>query len=213
MSQQLSKKKMKVYSGNEGDPKALGELSAKGYGVLLCNKYRDTAKLPYYAIDNGAYSAWVNGQEWSPEPFLRLMEKCWSSGKLPDFVVVPDIVAGGVSSLKRSLDWIPDLRAIGGTAFYLAVQDGMTPDDIRPVLPLFDGLFIGGTMEWKLSTGADWVQLAHENGKPCHIGRVGTWPRIMWAQNIGADSIDSSSWAQNDSYHHLDYARAQTVIT
>jgi hypothetical protein len=55
----------------------------------------------------------------------------------------------------------------------------------------FDGIFVGGTLGWKLRTGDAWVRFAHARGLPVHVGRVGTARRVGWARRIGADSIDS----------------------
>lgn len=52
-------------------------------------------------------------------------------------------------------------------------------------------VFVGGSLRWKVATGARWVQLAHAHGRRCHVGRVGTPRRAAWALRIGADSIDS----------------------
>jgi hypothetical protein len=56
----------------------------------------------------------------------------------------------------------------------------------------YRGLFVGGSLDWKLATAAAWVELAHARGMRCHIGRVGPADRVRWARDIGADSIDSS---------------------
>jgi hypothetical protein len=110
---------------------------------------------------------------------------------MPDFVVAPDIIGGGLASLRLSLVWDADLHRMGHVV-YLAVQDGMRTRHVGRFLGRFDGLFVGGTLGWKLRTAADWVRLAHEHGKPCHVGRVGIAKRVRWAQRIGADSIDSN---------------------
>lgn len=55
----------------------------------------------------------------------------------------------------------------------------------------FSGIFVGGSLPWKLETGAQWVREAHARHLPCHIGRVGTAKRVRWAKASGADSIDS----------------------
>jgi hypothetical protein len=128
----------------------------------------------------------------------------------PDFVVCPDEVAKGHDSLMFSVKWIRNLPAEG--RYYLAVQDGMSLTEVELYLKWFSGLFVGGSLDWKLATSPEWVALAHKHQKPCHIGRVGTWNRIVWAARISADSIDSTSWAQNDSYHHLEYAKMQHTL-
>ena len=101
----------------------------------------------------------------------------WMSyrGIVPDFVVIPDIVAGGLASLEWSAFWrdtVPEeFRA------YLAVQDGMTAADVVPHLTRYHGIFVGGSLHWKLATGAVWAELARRHGLGCHIGRVGTAAR------------------------------------
>jgi hypothetical protein len=99
------------------------------------------------------------------------------------------IVAGGRESVSESARWVPELAGVA--PLYLAVQDGMSADDVRELAPSCAGLFVGGTLEWKLATGARWVRAAHALGLACHVGRVGTMGRIAWARRIGADSIDS----------------------
>jgi hypothetical protein len=71
------------------------------------------------------------------------------------------------------------------------VQDGMTEADVAPHLSQYQGLFVGGSLAWKLETSASWVRFAHANGLRCHIGRVGPAARVRWARQINADSIDS----------------------
>jgi hypothetical protein len=109
----------------------------------------------------------------------------------PDFVVLPDVVAAGPASLHFSLRWLSALRPLA-VPLALVVQDGMTPDDVAPHLAHVALLFVGGSHAWKLRTGAAWVAWAHAHGHPCHIGRVGTTRKLLWARRIGADSVDSS---------------------
>jgi hypothetical protein len=70
----------------------------------------------------------------------------------------------------------------------------MEPEDVAPVAHHFAGLFVGGTLAWKIKTAARWIRWAHAQARPlrCHIGRVGTPDRVRWARRIGADSIDSA---------------------
>jgi hypothetical protein len=116
----------------------------------------------------------------------------WMSyrGIVPDFVVVPDLVAGGLASLTWSAFWRDSVP--GEFRAYLAVQDGMTATDVVPHLARYDGIFIGGSLRWKLATGGAWAEVARRHGLGCHIGRVGTAARVHWARSIGATSIDSA---------------------
>lgn len=83
--------------------------------------------------------------------------------------------------------------ALGDLPAYLVVQDGQPEADVRLAVLRddFAGIFVGGSLDWKRATAVRWVDLAHELGKPCHIGRVGTIQRTRWAKDLGADSVDS----------------------
>jgi hypothetical protein len=175
-----------VYTGQTRSRKLIADLSALGFGEIVCPSELPPRRKPW-ALDNGAFRAWKAGVPFDSDAFVRsLGEMRWSS---PDFIVCPDIVAGGMTSLAFSLGWRRRLALVG--PLYLAVQDGMEADAVIVALRSFDGLFVGGTLRWKLRTGADWVCVAHAAGKPCHIGRVGTFRRVTWARRINADSIDS----------------------
>ena len=57
-----------------------------------------------YAIDNGAWSAYLREECWDERPWIELLR---AHGAGADFVVVPDIVAGGLESLERSRAYRP----------------------------------------------------------------------------------------------------------
>jgi hypothetical protein len=94
-----------------------------------------------------------------------------------------------LASLELSIKWARSLR--GRSPLALVTQDGQQPRDLAPFVGLFDVVFVGGTLQWKIATGPEWVRFAHQHGKLAHIGRVGTARRVAWAKRIGVDSIDS----------------------
>lgn len=97
-----------------------------------------------WALDNAAFLAFKAGRPWDERAFITAVETAADAKVKPDFVVCPDIVAGGWSSLEHSLRWLPWIRErLAG--IYLAVQDGMTLDGVVPHLHGFDGVFVGGT--------------------------------------------------------------------
>ena len=147
-----------------------------------------------YALDNGAFSAFANGRCFDDGAFLKAF---FFMSQHADFVIVPDKVAAGKKSFDYSMTWRDFLP--NRIRYYLAVQDGMTTAILGPDFDVkFSGIFVGGSMEWKQKTAEQWVEFAHARGKDCHIGRVGTYPLLMWAERIGADSVDSSNFAQNE---------------
>lgn len=165
-----------------------------------------------FGFDNGGYADFVNGQSFDEEDFLSKLRQLVKDRKYPDILVVPDIISGGLDSLKFSIDFMPKLDEFDFPK-YLVVQNGMTPEDVEPYLDknnndkqiCFDALFVGGTpvfkgfgkkqtkeVEWKLKTMESWVKLAHKYGKKCHIGRVSSIRRLNFSRSIGADSSDTS---------------------
>jgi len=209
---------MKVYCGSTAGVGMLTYLKKKDYGLMLNPlswKYSQNSVFPwqYWALDNGAYKAYTDGMEFDENRFLKtLYEKLPKSEMVPDFIVVPDLVGKGQESLTFSLKWIEKLKGLIYN-WYLAVQDGMEIDEIEKVIDKFDGIFVGGTVKWKVKTGEYWVKLAHKHSKPCHIGRVGVFRRIVWAKRIGADSIDSTNFVRNpDGFRPLESANVQTTL-
>lgn len=140
--------------------------------------------------------------------FTRMLDQMAAGA---DSIIVPDRVAHE-SSLDRSLQWLEPLAAYG-RPLLLPVQNGMTPDQIRPLLGMrtFDtasrlqrergvkrpiqipvGIFLGGSTDWKEETMQEWGNLARELGCPYHVGRVNTHRRMRMALKAGATSIDGS---------------------
>jgi len=210
---------MKVYCGSTAGKKMLSYLKEKNYGLMLNPlswKYSQNSVFPwqYWALDNGAYKSYTDGVDFNAKKFLKtIYEKLPRSKMVPDFIVVPDKVGAGLDSLTFSLAWHSKLKYMKEYNWYLAVQDGMSIENVEKELYNFDGIFVGGTVRWKVSTGEAWVNLAHMHNLPCHIGRVGTFKRIVWAKRIKADSIDSTNFVRNpDGFRPLESAKVQTIL-
>lgn len=144
-------------------------------------------RLPYF-LDNGAYADHGSGRAFNAAQYAADVEAIRENGPTPDFIVAPDRVASP-ASLEMSLSWLPRLQGVAPLA--LVVQDGMTDDEVLRVLKHFAVLFVGGSLPWKLKTIPRWIAVAREAGVRCHIGRMGTGPRVRYARLCGADSVDS----------------------
>lgn len=146
-----------------------------------------------YALDNGAYRDWRAGVPFDGDRFLARLERF--RGRIPhgpDFLVCPDIVAGGMESLEMSLAWKEKLVYEGyDWPLYLAVQDGMPCEDVESALVGFEGLFLGGTSKFKLRA-AEFSDVARDAGVCSHYGRCGTPAKVRHAREHGYDSIDSA---------------------
>ena len=185
---------MKIYFGAHGNKNIIKEQIRNNWGMMSTPfNWRTPTENLFWALDNGAYSVWVNNLPFPEELFLKTLNKIPPNNP-PDFIVCPDIVATGKKSLIFSLSWIEECPK--DYEYYLSVQDGMAENDVLQHIEKFDGIFVGGTMKWKLRTAREWCCLAHENGIPCHIARIGTFKRLVFAKSVNADSIDSSTFVQ-----------------
>lgn len=209
--------RMKVYCGATGSKKKLDYMWKNNYGLMLNPsiwKYGRNVPWKYWALDNGAYKAYTDNTKFDSQKFLKtIYQKLPKAKVIPDFIVVPDKVGAGLESLQFSLAWHSKLKYMEEYNWYLAVQDNMQISDVENLVSNFDGIFVGGSVKWKVSTGESWVNLAHRYNRPCHIGRVGVFKRIMWAKRIGADSIDSTNFVRNpNGFRSLESAKVQTML-
>ena len=163
-----------------------------------------------YAIDNGAWGAFQRGGDIDFGAFEALVGE---HGRDADFVVVPDIVCGGVESLRRSEEWLA--RLDGACDLLLVpVQNGFEPEDVRAWLGEDVGLFVGGDTEWKLSSLPTWGALALETGCHLHVARVNTKNRIRKCALAGAHSFDGTSATRfGDNAEKIDRWRRQQALT
>jgi hypothetical protein len=181
-----------------------------------------------YCLDNGAWPAfqawlkarlttgmsedqamgeWIGGR-WAEglldeDRFERALERY---GAGADFVVLPDIVAGGMESLAMSLRWSNRCQSSSDVVL-IAVQDGMEPADLENHVSTRVGIFLGGSTPWKLASAEKWGRWCAS--RPCrhplstpsrprqgcwyHFARVNTERRFRLAHAAGADSVDGSS--------------------
>lgn len=182
-----------AYVGQARGSKLIAQLTALGFGEMTVRDEFPPRRTPW-VFDNGAFKDWGGPHvcgKFKTECYEKALERLsLSSVSRPDFVVVPDIVAAGLESLRFSDSWLPRLAWLE-LPLYLVVQDGMTEADVSAAIGAYAGLFVGGTPEWKELTSPAWVEFAHIHGRPCHIGRMGTRPKVRAARRWGADSIDS----------------------
>jgi hypothetical protein len=181
---------MICYASRTGTRRNLDALRRAGWRLMVSRAgvWR-TEGFPY-ALDNGAWTDFRTGRDFDDERFKTLVDRL---GGAADWIVAPDIVAGGVSSLRLSMVWLAPLL-VRTRLVLVPVQDGMGPQDlVSIVLPKRIGIFMGGSTEWKLANMVEWGQFCAERGIYYHVGRVNTQKRFRLAHIAGADSVDGSS--------------------
>jgi hypothetical protein len=181
---------MMCYASRTGTRRNLDALRAAGWGLLVSRAgvWR-TEGFDRYVLDNGAWADFQAGRTFDEDAFERLIEQF---GAGADWIVLPDIVAGGLASLALSTRWLNRCLSVCPMAL-IAVQDGMQETDLAPLVGRSVGVFLGGSTEWKLANMLRWGMFCAERGVYYHVARVNTERRVWLATASGADSIDGSS--------------------
>lgn len=197
------------YASRTGTRRNLDAMRSRGWRILVSASGVLRHEGFPYALDNGAWSAFTQGRPFDEPLFLQALRLL---GRDADWTVIPDIVEGGAASLEMSLRHmrrVLDECSVG----LIAVQDGMSVDDVRPFIGPRVGIFIGGSTEWKLATMHDWGALAREAKAWCHVGRVNSARRIRLCALAGAHSFDGTSASRFAvTIPKLDHARRQQTL-
>lgn len=185
----MMRRPLQAYASRTGTRRNLDAMRAVGWrlilspaGVLRTEGFR-------HSLDNGAWSCFQQGKAFDDRAFMHAVEKV---GETADWIVLPDIVLGGLRSLDLSLAWLERLRGLP-TPLLIAVQNDVHPDDVRSFLSPSVGIFIGGDTSWKERTAVEWGKVARKRNCYLHMGRVNSARRIAICAAAGADSYDGSS--------------------
>jgi hypothetical protein len=177
-----------AYASRTTTKRNLALLRDNGWRLMLAPGATQKTDGMRYALDNGAWRAFKNGSEFDAHAFAETVAEF---GPKADFIVVPDIVCGGLRSLRFSETWIDKLLTFK-RLLLLPVQDGMVGTDVASVISDRIGIFVGGSSEWKVKTLPTWADLAHRKDVYIHCGRVNTRRRIRLCKQCDIHSFDGS---------------------
>lgn len=177
------------YASRTGTRRNLAALRKHGWRLLVSATGVWRNEGFKYCLDPGAWTHYQQGTEFIEEPFVGLLE---AMGRNADFIIAPDIVAGGKASLALSMSWLPRLQPYG-VLVLIPAQNGLTPNDLNDIVGPKVGIFLGGDTDYKLETMIEWGKFAHSKGSYYHVGRVNSERRIHLAAASGADSFDGTS--------------------
>jgi hypothetical protein len=158
-------------------------------GVIFSpDGWRNPRNLPY-ALDNCRFTVWAKGKEWNESLFWSMIEKTVTISRPPLWLLVPDVVADAGATFREWRSWYPGLSKYSWP-LALAVQDGMTPQEVLGIRPVPDVIFIGGTTRWKWRTLTTWTHYFPR----VHVGRVNTGRMLWMVHRAGAESSDGTGW-------------------
>ncbi len=204
---------MIAYASRTGTRRNLDALRRAGWRLMVSARGALRTEGFRYALDNGAWTSFQRGEPFDEAAFERAVALL---GADADWIAVPDIVMGGMASLKFSRMWLARLRnrrSLSSATFMIAVQNGIAPGHIRDLTGPRVGIFVGGDTEWKLATMTGWARLAHARGAICHVGRVNSARRIRLCAAAGVDSFDGSGVSRfAAALPPLDLARRQADV-
>jgi hypothetical protein len=181
---------MICYASRTGTRRNLAALRAHDWRLLVsrAGAWR-TEGFANYALDNGAWADFQAGRPFDEDAFDKLLDRL---GARADWVVLPDIVAGGAQSLALSTRWLNRCMSVCERVL-IAVQDGMEEAHVEPLVGRNVGVFLGGSTEWKLATMGAWGAFCRQRALHYHVARVNTARRFRMAHAAGATSVDGSS--------------------
>lgn len=165
-----------------------------------------------HALDSGARTLFQRGEPFDEAAFERAVARL---GADADWIAVPDIVMGGMASLKFSRTWLTRLgnrRAFARARFMVAVQSCIKPAHIRDLVGPRVGVFVGGDTEWKRRRWRAGHGL-HARGAICHVGRVNSARRTRLRAAAGAHCFDGSGVSRfAEALPPLNLARRQADV-
>lgn len=101
-----------------------------------------TPQNPLYIVENGAYPAFLRGENTlNIDRYFEKIEIVAEYDTPPYFVVVPDIVRGGLKSRDFSVKYLPMIP--DGLKRYFVIQKGIEEKDVTPLLGPWTGSLWG----------------------------------------------------------------------
>jgi len=142
-----------------------------------------------FACDNDAFIAWTNKTPWSESAWIEMLQRVRLFRLEPLWILVPDKVADRDATLDLWKRYSPEVDKFGWKKA-IAVQDGMTPDDVPDAA---DVVFVGGSTEFKWRTVETWTR----SFPRVHVGRVNNIARVEQCEDLGVESVDGTGWFQD----------------
>jgi len=154
-----------------------------------------------YALDNGAFSCWdmrentFDLKKWKAleDDWKRLLVWSQCQPYQARWAIVPDVIGNKEATMEQWEKYatiVQDCRI----PLAVAVQDGMTKEDVLSLSPAPEVIAIGGTTEWKWETVEYWAKAF----KRVHVLRCNSPTKLYELESMGIESCDGSGWNRGD---------------
>ena len=154
-----------------------------------------------YALDNGAFSCWdmrancFDHDKWATkeEEWRKLLIWAQFQDCKARWAIVPDVIGDGQATIHQWSKYAPTVQA-ANIPLAVAVQDGMTRDDVRSLFPRPDVIAVGGTTKWKWATVEMWAR----SFPRVHVLRCNAPQKLYELEAMGVESCDGTGWNRGD---------------
>lgn len=154
-----------------------------------------------YALDNGAYACWnkktnvFDASKWAtvvPE-WVKLLGWASNCEQKPLWGIVPDVPGNGHLTLEQ-WDFYYSILLQYGITPAIAVQDGMSVEQVKLLVPRPAVICIGGSDEFKWGTLTQWTS----NFERVHVLRCNSPDKLYLLEELGVESCDGTGWNRGD---------------
>lgn len=157
-----------------------------------------------YALDNGAFACWdpvantFDHARWAKNEVAWRRLIVWTQvaagrGMPARWAIVPDVPGNREGTLERWKTYAPEVASMD-IPLAIAVQDGMTPQDVETLVPRAQVVCVGGSTDWKWATAEMWVKAFPR----VHILRCNSPTKLTWLEQLGVESTDGTGWNRGD---------------
>jgi hypothetical protein len=113
---------------------------------------------------------------------------------LARWAIVPDVPGDAARTIERWNSRYYRIVADAEINPAIAVQDGMTPKDVRSLKNKPSVICVGGSTEWKWETAEMWIK----EFPRVHILRCNSPDKLHWLESLGCESCDGTGWNRGD---------------
>jgi hypothetical protein len=138
---------------------------------------------------------YFNDEKWEVlDTEWRKLVKWAAPTGMARWAIIPDVPGDSVRTLERWESSYFRIVADSEINPALAVQDGMTPDEVRRSQNKPSVICVGGSTEWKWGTIEMWAK----EFPRVHLLRCNSPEKLSYLESLGVESCDGTAWNRGD---------------